>query len=153
MWLWDSCFHARAMSLVNDTLAWDYVKAVLAAQSNATGAVAIERRPDRTSAAVSETQPPLLAWAVWDTHAQGVARGADNATLRARLAYAAPRLARYLAWDLRNRAALAPEQAGMGPAPPVDVSRSTFHTLGAQSGGAQTRTGTLSSLDQTSAPL
>eukprot|EP00462_Mataza_sp_D1_P028235 CAMPEP_0175178324 /NCGR_PEP_ID=MMETSP0087-20121206/34899_1 /TAXON_ID=136419 /ORGANISM="Unknown Unknown, Strain D1" /LENGTH=72 /DNA_ID=CAMNT_0016470441 /DNA_START=44 /DNA_END=259 /DNA_ORIENTATION=- len=45
-------------------VSWDYLKSVLAA-AGADGAISIQRTPSSTSA-VTQTQPPLLAWAVWE---------------------------------------------------------------------------------------
>ena len=92
MWLWDSVFHSFGMNRTNPELAWEFLLAVLEAQ-----------RPDGmiphmmtvTGHASAITQPPLLAWGVWENY--GFLRD------RARLAEAFPRLEAYLAWNLAHR--------------------------------------------------
>lgn len=113
MWLWDSAFHAMGMSkwapagnaTAGVDVAWQYLKSVLDGASS-TGAISIERTPATAGGDMSgQTQPPVLSWAVLDNyqiaHDQGMS---DEAALLDRLAFAAPKLAAYLAWDMANRA-------------------------------------------------
>ena len=92
MWLWDSVFHSFAMNGLDPALAHDFLMAVLEAQC-----------PDGMvphmlpiSGRASEiTQPPLLAWGIWENYAV--------LGDKARLAAAFPRLEAYLAWNLAHR--------------------------------------------------
>lgn len=118
MWLWDSAYHSlaanhmtlgtagelagRGKAAFGHVLGWEYLASVLDG-ADATGAIAIERTPDSVGEKVSETQPPLLAWAVYENFAQAKADG-DEATALGRLQWALPRLERYLQWDFSNRA-------------------------------------------------
>ena len=102
MWLWDSTYHSVAANHLSPQLGWDYLHSVLAAAS-ADGAISIMRTPKTAGASVDETQPPLLTWAVVENWKAGVAAGESKATVLGRLAYALPRLAAYLRWDLKHR--------------------------------------------------
>ena len=135
MWLWDSCYHSMARSVLNDTLGWEFVQSMLSVQAPS-GAVPIERSPlgaDALAAGsalrgaedaevtaapagaiggiggiggidTTQTQPPLLCWAIWENFKLAqAAGGAGEAAGLARLAYAVPRLERYLQWDFANR--------------------------------------------------
>ena len=92
MWLWDSVFHSLAMNYMDPRLSWSYLKSVLAYQ-----------RPDgmiphmmTVVGLTSEiTQPPILAWGVWENYLILQDRSC--------LEYAFPRLEKYLEWDLANR--------------------------------------------------
>eukprot|EP00936_MAST-01D_sp_MAST-1D-sp1_P001858 g1858.t1 len=139
MWLWDSCYHSMARSVLNDTLGWEFVQSMLSVQT-ASGAVPIERSPlggaplgtdaakakgvdgegmvaaaaaagagagagVRAGIDTTQTQPPLLAWAIWENYELALLPGgAGKAAALARLQYAVPRLERYLQWDFDNRA-------------------------------------------------
>jgi hypothetical protein len=92
MWLWDSVFHALAMNKVNAQLSWEYLKTVLDQQSP-DGMISHQFRPTGWRSAI--TQPPILAWGVWENY--------QTQPDKQNLAYAAPRLAGYLQWDRRNR--------------------------------------------------
>jgi len=92
MWLWDSVFHSLAMNRIRPRLAWEFLASVLDVQKP-DGMI-----PHQTSVRGWQstiTQPPLLAWGVWENYAALH----DKATLR----YALPRLERYLEWDLAQR--------------------------------------------------
>jgi hypothetical protein len=102
MWLWDSCYHSLAANHLDPLLGWEYLASVLAAAA-ADGAIAIERTPTTAGTKVDQTQPPLLVWAVYENWRAAVAAGVPNATINQRLAYAMPRLAAYLRWDIANR--------------------------------------------------
>jgi glycogen debranching enzyme len=92
MWLWDSVFHSLAMNHFNPALSWNFLKSVLDLQKP-DGMIAHQMQPDgRTS---SITQPPLLAWGVWENY-----RATRDKSV---LEYALPRLERYLEWDIRER--------------------------------------------------
>ncbi len=92
MWLWDSVFHSFAMNRIDPALAGDFLLAVLEAQRDDGMIPHMMPVSGRNS---DITQPPLLAWAVWENYA----------ALRdkARLAAAFPRLEGYLAWNLAQR--------------------------------------------------
>eukprot|EP00937_MAST-01D_sp_MAST-1D-sp2_P000079 g79.t1 len=124
MWLWDSCYHSMARSVLNDTLGWEFVQSMLSVQA-ASGAVPIERSPLGLAAGgagqplvtelglgidTTQTQPPLLAWAIWENyelalaqHGGGGGGGAAPERVLDRLRYSVPRLERYLQWDFVNR--------------------------------------------------
>ena len=128
MWLWDSCYHSMARSVLNDTLGWEFVKSMLSVQL-ADGFIPIQRSPvmgqaddgdgvvhnnglghngdnggRHTRKSEDQTQPPLLTWAVMENHRLGKLAGVTPAAaLRERLVYAAPRLAKYLQWDMAHR--------------------------------------------------
>ncbi|MHB0859515.1 MAG: amylo-alpha-1,6-glucosidase [Anaerolineae bacterium] len=92
MWLWDSVFHSLAMNHVHPEVARDELQAVLD-QQGVDGMISHQMSPTGKRSTI--TQPPLLAWAVWENYrAQG-----DPDALRAAL----PRLEGYLAWDLAQR--------------------------------------------------
>ena len=92
MWLWDSVFHSFAMNRVDPQLSWEFLMAMLDAQQP-DGMVSHVKM---VSGRISEvTQPPLLAWGIWENYA---ALGD-----KARLAEAFPRLEAYLAWNLAHR--------------------------------------------------
>lgn len=92
MWLWDSVFHSLAMNKVNAPLAWEYLKTVLDQQSE-DGMIAHQFRPTGWHSAI--TQPPILAWGVWENFLHNP----DQKNL----AYAADRLSASLNWDLEHR--------------------------------------------------
>lgn len=110
MWLWDSCFHSMGISelpmlpgdvaAAGDVPGFAYIKAVLD-MAAPDGGIAIQRDPNSTPGPVSQTQPPLLAWAVWANYEKAAAR--DPAAALARLRFAYPRLDGYLRWDITNR--------------------------------------------------
>ena len=135
MWLWDSCYHSMARSVLNDTLGWEFVQSMLSVQDPDTGFVPIERAPSQPDRQVEssvqfttlhnskdQTQPPLLAWAIMENHKLGKKAGTPAAELRARLEYAAPRLEKYLKWDFENRG------------DPTRASPLLFWTKGTESG-------------------
>ena len=106
MWLWDSCYHSMAANLLpgknlGHELGWEYVQSVLLG-ADSTGAIAIERTPDSIGEKVTQTQPPLLVWAVHENWLQAVSAGAHEEATR-RLRWAVPRLERYLQWDFAHR--------------------------------------------------
>jgi hypothetical protein len=92
MWLWDSVFHSFAMNWVDPQLSWEFLMAMLEAQQPDGMIPHFKLVSGRTS---EVTQPPLLAWGIWDNYA---AHGD-----KARLAEAFPRLESYLAWNLTHR--------------------------------------------------
>jgi glycogen debranching enzyme len=92
MWLWDSVFHTFAMNHVQPRLAWDYLRSVLDFQRPDGMIPHMMQANGRTSAI---TQPPILAWGVWENYQKLKDKGA--------LEYALPRLERYLEWDLTQR--------------------------------------------------
>jgi glycogen debranching enzyme len=92
MWLWDSVFHSLSMNGLRPRLAWHFLKSVLDTQGE-DGMIAHQTRPSGWRSAI--TQPPLLAWGVWENYQ--VLRD------KACLAYALPCLERYLEWDCAHR--------------------------------------------------
>ncbi|KAG2495499.1 hypothetical protein HYH03_006443 [Edaphochlamys debaryana] len=91
-WLWDSCFHALGMNLVNHTAAWEQLKGLLNCQQP-DGFIphfCSDGKPGSTI-----TQPPLLAWAVWDNYL--------FARDRRRLEWALPKLTKLLDWLAAHR--------------------------------------------------
>lgn len=92
MWLWDSVFHSLGMDALRPRLSWHLIKSVLDTQGE-DGMIAHHTRVSGRRSAI--TQPPLLAWGVWENYQ--VLR--DESCL----AYALPRLERYLEWDCTHR--------------------------------------------------
>ncbi|TFG65611.1 MAG: hypothetical protein E4H27_10700, partial [Anaerolineales bacterium] len=92
MWLWDSVFHTFGMNSLNPELSWEFLKAVLERQCE-DGMIPHMMRTDGTASQI--TQPPVLAWGVWENYQ--VLK--DKSTI----AYALPKLERYLAWNLTYR--------------------------------------------------
>ncbi|ULL15937.1 hypothetical protein DVH26_16700 [Paenibacillus sp. H1-7] len=92
MWLWDSVFHTIAMNKLDPLLSWDFLKSVLDTQLES-GMIPHMTRVDGTCSSI--TQPPLLAWGVWENYL--------HTKRLAHLQYALPVLERYLTWDLTNR--------------------------------------------------
>jgi glycogen debranching enzyme len=92
MWLWDSVFHSFGMNYLDPQVAWQFLQSVLERQ-----------QPDgmiphvmQVDGRVSEiTQPPILAWGVWQNYQ--LTQNTDQ------LAYALPRLEQYLEWNLAHR--------------------------------------------------
>ena len=91
-WLWDSAFHAMAMSGSDPALARDALRAVLVRQ-RPDGFIPHHMAPDGLDSSI--TQPQVLAWATLFLHER--APDADF------LAWAAPRLQAFLDWTVRNR--------------------------------------------------
>ena len=91
-WLWDSAFHAMAMSGSDPALARDAIRAVLFRQRE-DGFIPHQMRATGWTSDV--TQPQVLAWATLFIH--GHAPDADF------LAWAAPRLAAFIDWTVRER--------------------------------------------------
>ncbi|MBN2311544.1 MAG: hypothetical protein JXR94_21380 [Candidatus Hydrogenedentes bacterium] len=63
MWLWDSAFHSLGLQHLRQDLAEDAILAVLAKQCD-DGRVRLAARPGPAERDETESQPPLLAWAV-----------------------------------------------------------------------------------------
>jgi len=92
MWLWDSVFHSLAMNRLDAGLSWDYLAAVLDT-ANPDGMIPHMSTVDGHKSSI--TQPPILAWGVWENYL--VLKDKD------RLAQAIAPLEGYLEWDLTNR--------------------------------------------------
>jgi hypothetical protein len=92
MWLWDSVFHSLAMNRFDPEVAFDFLLSVLDTQC-ADGMIPHFSGPDGRTSRI--TQPPILAWGVWENY--NVLR--DDARLRKIL----PKLERYLEWNLTHR--------------------------------------------------
>ncbi|WP_158301783.1 amylo-alpha-1,6-glucosidase [Paenibacillus mesophilus] len=92
MWLWDTVFHSLAMNDVSPDISWQCLKTMLDTQKEdgmIVHMITVEGRLSRI------TQPPVLAWGVWENYRK---REAPD-----KLAYALPILEKYLEWDLNNR--------------------------------------------------
>ena len=94
MWLWDSCFHAIGRQIVEPELAWEFLHAMLISAAS-DGHVPIQAEPWNGQVS-GDTQPPLLALATKFVYNAG---GVN----RSQLAWALPRLERYIEWDFKNR--------------------------------------------------
>jgi len=92
MWLWDTVFHSLAMNWFDPQVSWEFLQSMLAAQS-ADGMIAHQVHISGRVSAI--TQPPILAWGVWENYCA--------LHDKACLAYALPRLERYLDWDCAHR--------------------------------------------------
>ncbi|MDF1512614.1 MAG: trehalase family glycosidase [Anaerolineae bacterium] len=92
MWLWDSVFHAFGMNHFDPGLAREFLTAVLDRQRD-DGMIPHIMCADGTTSAI--TQPPLLAWGVWDNY--------QNLQDKSTLAYALPKLESYLLWNTAHR--------------------------------------------------
>jgi hypothetical protein len=92
MWIWDTIFHSFAQNLLFPDVAWSCLQAELDTQQ-ADGLIPMQCGV--TGPRVAFTQAPILAWGVWEHYC--VSRN------KARLAYAFPRLERYLEWDCVHR--------------------------------------------------
>eukprot|EP01065_Artemidia_motanka_P007391 TRINITY_DN13677_c0_g1_i1.p1 TRINITY_DN13677_c0_g1~~TRINITY_DN13677_c0_g1_i1.p1 ORF type:complete len:580 (+),score=192.49 TRINITY_DN13677_c0_g1_i1:7-1746(+) len=100
MWLWDSCFHAIGRCLLEPALAWEFLYAMISSAA-ADGHVPIQAEPWNGQLS-GDTQPPVLALATWFVRDAG---GVNDTAL----AWALPRLERYIEWDAANR-----DRAGNG---------------------------------------
>ncbi len=92
MWLWDSVFHSLGMNRFDAELSWEFLKSMLDCQ------LPDGRIPGQVGVGGNEslsTQPPLLAWGVWENY---LALGRADT-----LEYALPRLEAYIEWDCANR--------------------------------------------------
>ncbi|MDR6884164.1 MGH1-like glycoside hydrolase domain-containing protein [Bacillus sp. 3255] len=92
MWLWDSVFHSFAMNRLHAGTAWMFLRSVLETQRD-DGMIPHMSRADGTVSSI--TQPPILAWGVWENY--------RYTKRRTDLAYALPRLERYMEWILQQR--------------------------------------------------
>ena len=92
MWLWDSVFHSLAMNRFDPEIACDFLLAVLDTQRE-DGMIPHFSGPDGRTSRI--TQPPILAWGVWENY--NVLRD------KTRLQLALPKLERYLEWNLAHR--------------------------------------------------
>jgi glycogen debranching enzyme len=92
MWLWDSVFHSLAMNALSPELSWEFLESVLDTQ-RADGMIPHQANVNGRRSAI--TQPPLLAWGVWENY-----RALGD---RSCLARALPCLEQYLEWDCAHR--------------------------------------------------
>ncbi|MGC9393580.1 MAG: amylo-alpha-1,6-glucosidase [Anaerolineae bacterium] len=92
MWLWDSAFHSLAMNRFNPEVAFGFLLSVLDTQRD-DGMIPHFSGPDGRASRI--TQPPILAWGVWENYR--VLQDDD------RLHEVLPELERYLEWNLANR--------------------------------------------------
>ncbi|MBQ4450879.1 MAG: hypothetical protein II912_00725 [Clostridia bacterium] len=91
LWLWDSVFHGLGNFLLDETLPRDSLLSVLDVQKE-DGFVPHLARPSFTS---DITQPPVLAWGAVKLYR----RTGEKDFLR----LAAPKLDKYLTWNINNR--------------------------------------------------
>jgi glycogen debranching enzyme len=91
MWLWDSGFHAMGIKYFDKDWAENTIKAVLEYQLD-DGFIPHIMEPDKHS---NITQPPILAWSVWDVYR----------TIKDKefLEYSLPKLKKFLDWIEKNR--------------------------------------------------
>ncbi len=92
MWLWDSAFHALAIATYDTDLAKEALRAVLS-QADEDGHISCMMNPHDYG--VEQTQPQMLAWAVWEVYQ----KSGDTDFLKESL----PALEGYLKWDMQNR--------------------------------------------------
>ena len=92
MWLWDTVFQSFAMNHYNSQVSWECLKSMLSAQK-IDGMIAHHNNVYANSSDI--TQPPILAWGIWENYCVTCDRGS--------LKYAFDRLEKYLQWDLDNR--------------------------------------------------
>ncbi|WP_338392070.1 MGH1-like glycoside hydrolase domain-containing protein [Fulvitalea axinellae] len=91
MWLWDSGFHGMGLKFFDGDWAMDALKSVLACQRE-DGFVSHAMNPKNKS---NITQPPVLAWAVWDVY--------ETTKSKEFLEYSYGPLKAYLRWMCDNR--------------------------------------------------
>ena len=94
MWLWDSAFHAVGSRHVSTQLAEEAIYALFAKQ-HADGKLALAVHPGKIELAEHDTQPPIVAWAVWKLFQRS-----ENEEFLERVYDG---LARYLQWFEQNR--------------------------------------------------
>jgi len=92
LWLWDSVFHSIGMNEINPAISWEFLKSVLDHQYK-DGMISHQVSVNGKQSNI--TQPPILSWGVWENYL--------HLKDQQCLAYAAPRLERYLVWDMANR--------------------------------------------------
>ncbi|HOX36760.1 MAG TPA: trehalase family glycosidase [Candidatus Brocadiia bacterium] len=92
MWLWDSCFHSFGYRLIDAELARDMVWAVLSTQRE-DGFIAHMMGADGDLSTI--TQPPLLAWTIWELNKTNPSREF--------LEVCWPGLRDYITWDISQR--------------------------------------------------
>ncbi|MBQ8429370.1 MAG: hypothetical protein IJX30_04680 [Clostridia bacterium] len=92
LWLWDSAFHSMALAEYDLGMAKDAIRAVLAVQEE-NGFIA--HMSGVYGSFSNITQPPVLAWAVWNIYR----KDGDKAFLKE----CAPALAKFLIWMMKNR--------------------------------------------------
>jgi glycogen debranching enzyme len=92
MWLWDTVFHSLALNRLDPRVAWDSLRAMLETQQPDG---MIPHQFSITGWHSHITQPPILAWGVWENY--------QVTQDRANLEWALPRLEAYLAWDCARR--------------------------------------------------
>lgn len=92
MWLWDTVFHSLAMNRIDPRLSWQILLSMLAS-AQPDGMIPHQVSVSGRKSGI--TQPPLLAWGVWENFLALQ----DRACLQTAL----PTLERYLEWDLAQR--------------------------------------------------
>ncbi|MFM9328038.1 amylo-alpha-1,6-glucosidase [Paenibacillus mesotrionivorans] len=92
MWLWDTVFHSLAMNALDPELSCQCLFTMLEAQQEDG---MIPHQISVSGRRSSITQPPILAWGMWENFRH---LGKPEA-----LAYALPYLERYLEWSLQHR--------------------------------------------------
>lgn len=94
MWLWDSAFHSLGLQYLRADLAEDAIRAVFAKQRS-DGKLLLAAQPGVPAREEEDTQPPILAWAVWRQY-----ECTDNRQF-VRACY--PSLVTYIEWFERSR--------------------------------------------------
>ncbi|CAG7641885.1 hypothetical protein PAESOLCIP111_04280 [Paenibacillus solanacearum] len=92
MWLWDTVFHSIAMNRLSPQISADCLMTMLEAQ---TEDGMLPHQVSVTGKASGITQPPIMAWGVWENY--------RHHGDRAWLAETLPRLEAYLLWNRRHR--------------------------------------------------
>ena len=92
MWLWDSVFHSIGMNWIDADLSWEFLQAMLE-HVQPDGCMPITVEVDGASSPM--TQPPILAWGVWENY--------QVSGDKTRLRQALPALEAYLEWNLSHR--------------------------------------------------
>ncbi len=92
MWLWDTVFHSLAMNALDPELSCQCLFTMLEAQLE-DGMIPHQISVNGRRSSI--TQPPILAWGIWENFRH---LGKPEA-----LAYALPYLERYLEWSLQHR--------------------------------------------------
>jgi len=94
MWLWDTAFHALGLMHYRPDLAEEAIRALFSKQQP-DGKLLLAAQPGEPERQETETQPPVLAWAVW---LMWECCGRRNAVEEFY-----PALMRYIEWFERNR--------------------------------------------------
>ncbi len=92
MWLWDTVVHSLAMNKLSPSIAWECLANMLESQLDDGMLPHLVTVHGRRS---SITQPPIMAWGVWQNY--------QYLKQKSLLEQALPRLEAYLQWNLNHR--------------------------------------------------